>query len=150
MKEVAAAVAGLDERSIKALLEAGTVEVAGETLHADEVIVTRTPRPGTLVETSGPLAVSLDTELDEELATEGAAREIVSRIQTMRRDAGLAMTDRIVVAWWSEDPQVAAAFSAHGEFIAGEVLADRAQRDENVEPGGTDDELVVGLRIERV
>jgi isoleucyl-tRNA synthetase len=57
--------------------------------------------------------VALDTHLDEALAAEGLAREVTSRLQQLRRDTGLAVTDRIAVAWQTDDPKLAAAIEAH-------------------------------------
>ncbi|MGF1664645.1 MAG: isoleucine--tRNA ligase [Acidimicrobiia bacterium] len=156
MKEVAAAVSALTESDIKRLLEGGTVEVAGEVLGSEDVIVGRTPRPGTVVETAGALAVSLDTSIDEELAVEGAARELVSRVQTLRREAGLAMTDHITLAWNSPDATVVAAFAEHAPFIASEVLADQIVVDPSLEvtstattDGDSDEGVSVGLAVSR-
>jgi isoleucyl-tRNA synthetase len=156
MKEVAAAVNALAESDIKQLLEGGTVEVAGEVLGSEDVIVGRTPRPGTVVETAGALAVSLDTSIDHELAVEGAARELVSRVQTLRREAGLAMTDHITLAWNSPDATVAAAFTQHAAFIASEVLADQIVVDPSLElstpanaDADSDEGVTVGLAVSR-
>jgi isoleucyl-tRNA synthetase len=154
MKEVAAAVSAMSEADIKRLLEGETVEVAGEVLGSEDVIVGRTPRPGTVVETAGALAVSLDTTIDQTLAVEGAARELVSRVQTMRREAGLSMTDHITLSWNSADATVAAAFADHAPFIASEVLADEIVVDATLEVTATDDGgpeggLTVGLAVTR-
>jgi isoleucyl-tRNA synthetase len=155
MKEVAAAVSALAESDIKHLLEGGTVEVAGEVLGSEDVIVGRTPRPGTVVETAGALAVSLDTSIDEVLAVEGVARELVSRVQTLRRDAGLAMTDHITLAWNSPDATVVAAFAEHAPFIASEVLADQIVVDASLEvmssatDGDQEEGVSVGLAVSR-
>jgi isoleucyl-tRNA synthetase len=83
----------------------------------------RNAKEGVVVETSGGLAVAIDTTLDADLTVLGAAREIISRIQNARRDSELAVTDRITVNWETSDPTVAAAFERHGDAIAGETLA---------------------------
>jgi isoleucyl-tRNA synthetase len=69
------------------------------------------------------VAIALDTVITPELALEGTAREIVKLVQAARRDAGLDVSDRIRLRWASPSPAVAAAFSAHGDWIAAEVLA---------------------------
>jgi isoleucyl-tRNA synthetase len=124
MKDVAAGVAALPASDIQTLLDGGTVDVAGVTLGPDDVTVTRAPRPGTVVESSGPLAVSLDTIVDDELRAEGLAREVISRIQQMRRDAGLDVSDRIELIWASSDAALADVVRAHQMAIAAEVLAE--------------------------
>jgi isoleucyl-tRNA synthetase len=122
-KTVAAAIAAMDHETIVAVLEGASAELEGEAITADDLIVQRTPRPGTVVATDGELSVALDTTIDDDLRTEGAGRELVNRLQGLRRDAGLAVTDRIAVRWHSSDPVVRAAFGTHHELIGTEVLA---------------------------
>jgi len=66
--------------------------------------------------------VALDGQLDETLRAEGMARELVNRIQRLRRDAGLAVSDRIALGIAGADPVLAAA-AIHREYIAAETLA---------------------------
>ena len=122
-KTVAAAIAELDHETIAAVLDGASTEVAGETIGATDLVVQRTPRPGTVVATEGGLSVALDTTIDDDLRIEGAGRELINRLQGLRREAGLAVTDRIEVRWHSADPTVSAAFATHAELIASEVLA---------------------------
>ena len=65
----------------------------------------------------------LDPVLDDELRREGLAREIVNRVQRLRRDAGLEVTDRIRLRIGGAE-SVRAAVETHGDFIAGETLAE--------------------------
>ncbi len=80
------------------------------------------PLEGYQVEREGSHAVALELEIDEELRVEGWAREIVHAVQRARRDAGLDISDRIVLTLDGDDALVAAA-RAHEEYIAGETLA---------------------------
>ena len=123
MKDVATAIAALPSADVGALLDGATLDVAGTTITADDILVQRNAKEGVVVETSGGLAVAIDTTLDDDLTVLGAAREIISRIQGLRRDRDLAVTDRIVVNWESDDPTVVTAFARHGDVIAGETLA---------------------------
>jgi isoleucyl-tRNA synthetase len=66
--------------------------------------------------------VALDATLDDDLRAEGMARELVNRIQRLRKDAGLRITDRIVLTVGGPE-SVQAAATAHERFIAGETLA---------------------------
>ncbi len=129
MKRVAVAIASLDHRSIAALLDGEDMEVDGFTLTAADLVVTRTPREGTVVATEGSISVALDTQLTEVLAIEGAARELVNRIQGLRRQLDLDVTDRIDLTWSSSDGTLAAAFATHGDTIAAEVLAETISED---------------------
>lgn len=139
MKEVAAGIAALDSQSVLRLLNGMTLDVAGTEITAGDVLVQRQAHPGVVVEAAGALAVALDTNLDDELITMGAAREIISRIQGARRDHGLAVTDRIRVEWQSDDHTVADAFAAYAELIAGEVLAVSVAQGTGIDDLGGDD-----------
>jgi isoleucyl-tRNA synthetase len=150
MPEVAAKVAALGHDDIERLLDGGTSTLAGHQLSRTDVLIERTPREGTVVETGTDFAVALDTRVSETLFLEGLAREIVSRVQRMRRDAGLEVTDRIALQWWSEDPDLRAAIAAHVELIGAELLASTIT--EASEPLATIDldERVLGLAISPV
>jgi isoleucyl-tRNA synthetase len=73
----------------------GSIELAGVVLAPDEVEVLATPRPGTVVAHDEGLLVVIDTELTDELRAEGDARELQRAIQDLRKEAGLALDDRI-------------------------------------------------------
>ena len=77
------------------------------------------------VETDGRFVAWLDLELDAALIAEGLAREAVNRINTQRKETGLAVEDRIVLELAPEGAELAAALLAHEAFVAGETLAAR-------------------------
>ncbi len=129
MGAMAGRVSQLSHDDLAAVAEGGTVSVAGHDLSRDDLDLRREPNPGTVVESFGPLAVALDTTLDDDLVVEGLARDLVSRVQQVRRDLDLDVSDRITLGWSSDDEQVRAAFAAHGSWIAGEVLATRIEDD---------------------
>jgi isoleucyl-tRNA synthetase len=74
------------------------------------------------VQEEGGYVVALDPALTPELRAEGVARELVSRVQRLRKEAGLVVSDRIRLAI-AGPPEVEAAARAHRAYIAGEVLA---------------------------
>src|SRR6185503_133129 len=86
----------------------GSVTLGGVTLAADEVEILATPRPGTAVAHDEGLVVVIDTELTDELRAEGDARELQRAIQDLRKDAGLALDDRIEL-WIDGLPDAVAA-----------------------------------------
>jgi isoleucyl-tRNA synthetase len=77
-----------------------------------------------MVATRNALTVALDVTVTEELEQEGNARELVNRIQKMRKDMDLELTDRILVEVQSE-MSLDAAFSRYNTYICAEILADR-------------------------
>jgi isoleucyl-tRNA synthetase len=151
MNKVAAGISALGSEDISRLLAGETLSVDGQELVAEDVIVTRTPRPGTVVETDGELAVALNTELDADLIAEGRARDFVSRVQSARRQAGLDVSDRIRLTWHTDDPDVAAAIATHGAYIAAETLAVAMGRNAVTSGLAVDvDGVAVTVLVERV
>jgi isoleucyl-tRNA synthetase len=136
MDTISEAVAGLDQATLGSMLDGIPESVTGYGLVAEDLVISRTAREGTVVATEGSLSVALDTRLDDDLRIEGLAREIVNRLQSARRDLGLEVVDRIIVRWDSEDEDVIASFELHADLIASEVLAI------GIERGGTDGEAV--------
>ena len=93
-------------------------------LEPEEVLVQTYPRPGYGVAGEGGMVVALDTVLTQELEQEGLAREIVRRVQELRKQADYQLTDRIVVQYRAEGA-LRDALSAFAAAISDEVLADR-------------------------
>jgi isoleucyl-tRNA synthetase len=130
MNEVAKAISDLEPATIERLLEGGQADAAGHMVTQDDVVIDRTPIEGTIVETGPEFACALDTTISEELEMEGLAREIVSRVQGMRRDAELQVTDRITLLWNTEDTQLREAISQFEDHISREVLATEIEESE--------------------
>jgi isoleucyl-tRNA synthetase len=128
MGEVAAAIAGLSTDQIEHLSGGGDIELAGTKITGQDLVVQRVSSPGTLVASAGQLTVALDANTDPGLEAEGLAREVVSRIQQLRREAGLAVTDRIEVDWSTDDQRLGDAIETHHDYIATEVLASALRR----------------------
>ncbi|WP_405183309.1 DUF5915 domain-containing protein [Nocardia sp. NBC_01377] len=92
------------------------------TLGPDEVIVSELPRTGWVVETQRGATIALDIGITAELAAEGVARDVVRVVQNARRDAGLAIADRIELTVAGSD-DILATVKSHETFIATETLA---------------------------
>ncbi|MGQ0814667.1 MAG: isoleucine--tRNA ligase [Gemmatimonadota bacterium] len=107
------------------------IEVGGEVheLFPDEVEVRETPRGDLVIETDGGYTIALDPAIDDALRKEGIAREVVSRVQRLRRAAGLEVSDRIKLSVAAEG-ETLEAVRQHQEYIARETLASAV----NVEP----------------
>jgi isoleucyl-tRNA synthetase len=126
---------GKELGAVRAALEAGDFEevdggfrVAGHDLGADEVLVERTGKEGWAVAGGGGVTVALDTALDPELELEGRVLDLIHELNSMRKQAGLELTDRIVVTL----PESASDLLAHEDWIKEEVLAVEIRTD-----GGT-------------
>jgi isoleucyl-tRNA synthetase len=100
------------------------VEIGGERviLESADVQIERKVKPGLAAGNEGDLTVALDTDLDDELLQEGLARELVNKINTMRREMGLEVTDRIELTFQTT-PRVQECYECHRDYILGETLA---------------------------
>ncbi len=100
------------------------IELAGERhrLEADDLTVHRHARGDLVVESDGEVVAALDAALTDELRAEGLARELVSRVQRLRKDAGLQVGDRIHL-WVDGDQAVVEAAERHRGYISSETLA---------------------------
>lgn len=123
MNRIAGLIAGMDPEQIEVIVAGGSVDLDGRTFTETDVLVERNPKDHTLVETGDGFAVALDTTMTDELLREGLAREMISNIQRMRRESGLAVTDRIVVRWNTTEEMARKAVTEHSERIQSEVLA---------------------------
>jgi isoleucyl-tRNA synthetase len=119
--------AALDQQQIAQLEKDGTlpINVEGQSLDIDaaDVEIISEDIPGWLVANEGNLTVALEVTLTEELVDEGMARELVKRVQKMRKDGGLEITDRIQVVIDPAQPLVKA-MEAFGDYVKTQVLAD--------------------------
>jgi isoleucyl-tRNA synthetase len=117
---------GFDRHQIQTL-SAGKklrVEIGGESIELEpgDVQIERKVKEGLAAGNEGELTVALDTALNDELLVEGLARELVNKINTMRRDQDFEVTDRIRIRM-ETTPRVQDCFAKHRAYIAGEVLA---------------------------
>jgi isoleucyl-tRNA synthetase len=91
-------------------------------LEAGDLTIMRRASGEMIVKEDGPYFAAIDATVTPELRAEGLARELVSRVQRLRKEAGFAVSDRIAVVVWG-DPELEGAVEAHREWIADEVLA---------------------------
>ena len=134
MKQVAARMNELTQEEI-ATLETSSefcFEVEGQPVkvEAADVEIISEDIPGWLVSNEGNLTVALEVELTDELRREGMARELINRIQNLRKESGLEITDRIAVVI-EPNKAAAAAVESFGELIRTQVLADDVTLGEN-------------------
>lgn len=125
-KQVAAAIAAMTSEEIASLQRDGslTLSAASDTFVVlfEDVEVQHEDIEGWLVASEGTVTVALDTELDEALLNEGLAREFVNRVQNLRKDSGLDLTDRIRLVYEC-DAALSQALEAQRDYIMEETLA---------------------------
>ncbi|SDG65874.1 isoleucine--tRNA ligase [Winogradskyella thalassocola] len=130
MKLIANAINGLSADDIKTIEQKGNLElVINEktiTLELEDVEITSQDIEGWLVANEGALTVALDVTISEELRKEGIARELVNRIQNLRKDSGFEVTDRIDVQLQKDD-QIVEAISSNEAYIKSETLTEELQ-----------------------
>jgi isoleucyl-tRNA synthetase len=131
------------------------VEDTTITLEPDDVEIRATSHEELALAEDGGIAVALDTRIDEQLAREGIAREVIRVLNDRRKAKGLQISDRIA-AWLRAEGPVAEAVTRHRDWIAREVLA-RELHLESESPGQAEDyepvgvgDATVGVRIERL
>jgi isoleucyl-tRNA synthetase len=126
MKAVAAAVAGMSQEAILELELKGayTFDLDGTpaTVEATDVEIFSEDIPGWLVANEGKLTVALEVTVTEELRKEGVARELVNRIQNIRKSSGLEITDKIRITL-SKDEHINEAVAQYSSYICNQVLA---------------------------
>ena len=122
MKQLAAAIAQMSQEDIAAFEAAGTFTLCDYALVAEDVDIITEDMPGWLVANNGVITIALDIELTAALIEEGIARELINRIQNLRKSSGLEITDRIAVQLENCE-EIAAAVKNCNEYIASQVLA---------------------------
>ena len=124
LKAVSAALQGFGQAELRTFMVGGSLTVEGETLGPDDVLLVRAPKPGLVVASEGALTVALDTTVSEALKLEGLARELVNRVQNLRKSADLDVSQRIGVTLYCDGAIAAAAQRGDlRELIQSETLA---------------------------
>lgn len=153
MKGIAAQMNALSQDEIQSLEKNGsiTLNVEGQeaVVEAADVEIISEDIPGWLVANDGNLTVALEIELNDDLRREGMARELINRIQNMRKDRGLEITDRINVTVVPNE-QIKNAVEAYEDYIKGQVLADNVRLAENDGQEADFDDFKANIKIEKV
>ena len=154
MKQIAAAVSQLQQEDIAKIEQEGEISLELDTktiiLQFSDVDITSQDIEGWLVANSGPLTVALDVTIDDELKKEGIARELVNRIQNLRKESGLEVTDQIELKI-QKDGFVEEAIASNEHYLKSETLTAELVLEEKIE-GGTEisfDEVNTKLLIKK-
>ena len=126
MKALAAAINAMSQDDIAKMETEGSFNFQLSTFNCtivpEDVEILTEDMPGWLVANNGILTIALDIELTDELIEEGIARELINRIQNLRKSSGLEITDRIAIVL-EDRPEIHNAVLHCGEYIASQVLA---------------------------
>ena len=153
MKGIAAYMNNISQEEIATLENTGalTLNIEGQEVVVDkeDVEIFSDDIPGWLVANEGNLTVALEIELTDELRNEGMARELINRIQKIRKETGLEITDRIKVTV-APNAQTDAAIENFGDFIKAQVLADEITIAENDGVNVEFDDFKLNVKVVKV
>lgn len=152
MKDLGKAITSMEQKDIALLEKEGQFKfknVEGEpVVTVEDVEIIPEDIPGWLVANDGNVTVALDVTVTPELKLEGIAREIINRIQNLRKDSGFEITDRIKVKI-SQIPEIEETLNKYSSYIASQVLADSIQvaAEKDLPEGAVELEDIDGLKI---
>ena len=156
MKAASVKIAELEQEAIQSILDGSTlsIEVEGKNveLTIEKIIVERLEKANLKVVNDGTLTVALDSEITEELKLEGYVRDLVRGIQNLRKETGLAVTDRINLVL-SGCEELNKAYFAFADYISNETLADKIDWQEKSDSSFTEieaDDKTWSAKLEKV
>ena len=155
MKDIAAAVNNFGKTEISTIEKSGKFDlvIGGEKVEilADDVEIFTEDMPGWLVTNDGRLTVALDITVTDDLLREGIARELVNRIQNLRKSSGFEITDKIRIEIVKHDA-INGAVENFGEYIASQTLASSIQLVDSIDaPVELDlEDYIVSIKIEKI
>jgi len=157
MKKIAAQVNQWDAEQIKQLEKIGnrSIDIDGESVEIllSDVEIFTQDIPGWLVSTLGTLTVALDITITDELKQEGIARELINRIQNIRKDKQFEVTDKIAVIL-EKNNVIEVAVNKNYSYICSEILAESLEFQERIEQNDKEtidltDNLTTGIVISK-
>lgn len=155
MKEAASLISKFDQDTISSLIRGSGIKLklsSGEEIavSAEDVIIQREEKQGLTVASDGNITVAIDTVIDKNLKEEGFAREFVSRIQNLRKELELEVSDRIRI-YYSPSDAIASSIKNFSNYICNETLAVKLEENkvaENASQADINGEIC-RLRIEK-
>lgn len=134
MKRAAAYLTGMSREEIETFEKAGKTEYEGKEITLDSVEIISEDVPGWLVLNEGSITIALDEEITEELRIEGLAREMVNRIQNLRKSSGFDVEDKIDIRL-EKTPMTEQILAAHKDYISTQVQARSIESVEGLSTG---------------
>jgi len=153
MKDVAAAITGMSSDQLADLERTQQIDLAAFTITLSDVEILTEDIPGWVVATDGPLTVALDVNVTDELRREGIARDVVNRIQNLRKDQQFDVTDKIRIELERNNDLLTAAVEANKGYIQQEVQAVSLDLVTGLNGSSVEiemDEFVLKVKVERV
>jgi isoleucyl-tRNA synthetase len=142
VKEISSRLEKLSQKELADFLASGEIEIpladSKVKLFREELEIQKIEKAGQAVESYGGITIALNAEIDEALRDEGFAREIVNKVQNMRKSSGFEVVDRIEIIISTVDP-LSSAVAKFNDFICRETLADKIEQVKKMPPdnGGT-------------
>ena len=158
MKEISGAINGMDQEAIASFEKAQVfeLEIGGDKiqLNLEDVEIISEDIPGWLVANEGSITVALDINITEELRQEGVARELINRIQNIRKESGFDVTDKIEVLIEKHE-LINPAVETHGKYIGSQTLAEKVSLADRLENNGCrridiDEDTYINIRVSRL
>lgn len=153
MKDVAAAITAMTSDQLAELEQADTLQLGEFNLQLTDVEILTEDVPGWVVAVDGPLTVALDVTVTDELRREGIARDVVNRIQNLRKDQNFDVTDKIKVALERNNELLSEAVEANRAYIQQEVQAVSLDLVTGLNGESVEiemDEFILKVKVERV
>lgn len=158
MKQIAEKINSISQNEISTFEKTGTLKIKVDNqdveLLSDDLEIFSEDIPGWLVATEGKLTVALDVTLTEQLKQEGIARELINRIQNLRKDSGFEVTDKINIRI-VDTTFVSEAIKSFSDYIASQTLAKsielvKSLDTDNVVAIEIDDEIITSISINKI
>jgi len=150
MKQISAAIMQIDQEGIKTLEKTGvySLPLADETIEIgiEDVEISTQDIPGWLIANSGVYTVALDTTLTEDLVQEGKARDLINKIQNLRKEKGFEVTDKIQVIL-QKHPDFDAAIENNFSYICSETLTESLKLSDKLQDGSDSIELTESVSV---
>ena len=127
------AIESLTSQAIEKLQDSGSLELDGETFSADDILIFREAMEGTNAVSNRFISIDMDCTLNEQLLSEGLAREVVNRIQKSRREEGFNVVDRIQLTVHASDALLKA-IQDNREYVMGETLTTELIESDEAQP----------------
>ena len=139
------------EDAYKVSVEPLTIKLEGEdfTLDSANTLTSIDVKEGYAASNNNKISVILDTNLTEELILEGLAREFVRKVQSLRKDADFIITDHINI-YYNGDSDIEKMITMYNEYIKGETLAEKIEKDENLSDKELLNDKEVAIKVERI